>query len=218
MALKAVIFDMEGVLMDSEIYWLRGREGFARDRGKVWTTEDQSHAMGRNTVEWARVMQERLDLDEPVDDIIAEMKRRIVALYEERLPTRPGALEAVRLAAAHYRVGLASGSPTEIIRHVVQSTGLDQILEVVVYGDDIPNGKPAPDIYLTALANIGVEAAEAVGIEDSPNGLRALKAAGMKAIAAPSPDFPLPDEVRALADAHITSMEDFSLELLRGLA
>jgi HAD superfamily hydrolase (TIGR01509 family) len=217
MPVEAVIFDMDGVLVDSEVYWKLSREEFARDLGKVWTDADQRLAMGRNTVEWAEVMQERLEIDMPIDDIIADMLQRVIDHYERSLPTRPGAVDAVHLAAGHYRVGLASGSPTEIIRRVMELTGLDSVFEVMVYGDDIPNGKPAPDIYLETLRLMGVPAQKAAGIEDSANGVRALKAAGMYAIAAPSPDFPLPDEIVNMADQHITTMEDFTLELVRGL-
>ena len=94
-------------------------------------------------------------------------------------------------------------------------TGLDQVFEVLIYGDDIPNGKPAPDIYLEALRQLGVAPQNAVGIEDSANGVRALKAAGMYAIAAPSPGFALPDEVQQMADVVISSLEEFSLAMVR---
>ena len=218
MPVEAVVFDMDGVLVASEDYWRKSREEFARDLGKVWTMEDQRLAMGRNTVAWARVMQERLGIDMPVEDIIADMKRRVIAHYEERLPVRPGALEAVHLAARHYRVALASGSPTEIIQRVMQLTGLDQVFEVMVYGDDIANGKPAPDIYLETARQLGIPPQKIVGIEDSANGVRALKAAQMAAIAAPSPGFTLPDEVIQMADAVIHSLEDFSIELIHQIA
>ena len=111
--------------------------------------------MGRSTVGWAGVMRDKLALDESIDDIIAEMKARVIALYEARMPTRPGALESVRHMKQHFRVGLASGSPTEIIKAVLSITGLDQIFEVMIYGDEIPRGKPAPDIYLAALKALG---------------------------------------------------------------
>lgn len=218
MAIKAVIFDMDGVLVDSEVYWGQSRIEFAESRGKVWTDEFQREAMGRSTVGWAQVMKDRLDLSESVDEIIAEMKARVIAHYEQRMPSRPGALEAVALAAKHYRVGLASGSPTEIIERVIQLTGLDKIFEVVVFGDTVPNGKPHPDIYHVAMERLGVTPEVSIGIEDSGNGIRALKAAGMYAIAAPSPDFPLSDELIALADAHITEMTDFSVELIESIA
>ena len=215
MPIEAVIFDMDGVLVDSEVYWDKSRVEFARDRGLLWTDEFQRLAMGRSTVGWAGVMQEKLELDESIDEIIAEMKARVIAHYEERMPTRPGALESVGHMKGHFRVGLASGSPTEIIKAVLSITGLDQLFEVMIYGDEVPRGKPAPDIYLEALKQLGVSPVASLGIEDSANGLRSLKAAGMFAVAAPSPDFPLPDDVLALADAHIPTLEDFTVDLVR---
>ncbi len=215
MTLEVVIFDMDGVLVDSEVYWSVSRIEFAKDRGKDWTDEYQRLAMGRSTIGWAQVMQEQLDLDQSLDDIITEMKQRVIAHYEERLPTRLGALEAVKLASEHYRVALASGSPTDIIQRVMQLTELDQIFETMVYGDTVPNGKPAPDIYLEAMSRLKVSPEVCVGIEDSANGIRSLKNAGIRAIAAPSPEFPLPDDVLELADAHITDMQDLDLDLLR---
>lgn len=216
MPINAVIFDMDGVLVESEVYWRECREDFARQRGKVWTMDDQRAAMGRNTIEWARVMQERLALDEPVDDVMAEMIRRVIARIDDHLPLRPGAVEAVRLAGEHFRVALASGSPTPVIQAVTQRSGLDAIFEHMVFGDDFARGKPAPDIYLEALRLLATAPEEAVGIEDSSAGVRALKAAGMWAIAAPSPGFPLPEDVVALADRYIDSLEAITLDLLQG--
>lgn len=214
MSIQAVIFDMDGVLVDSEVYWLKSREEFAQDHGKVWKPEFYQLTMGVSTEEWGQIMRDKLELNMPRNEIIVEIKRRVIAHYEVKLPTRPGALEAVKLAAQHYKVGLASGSPTEIINAVMRLTGLDQVFEVIVYGDDIPNGKPAPDIYLEAMRQLNVTPDVSVGIEDSGNGIRALKAAGMYAIAAPSPDFPLKPEILAMADACIASLEEFSVSLV----
>lgn len=217
MAIKAVIFDMDGVLVDSEVYWGQSREEFAKDRSKVWTDEFQREAMGQSTIGWAQVMKERLKLSQTVDEIIVEMKERVIAHYEGRMPTRPGALEAVQLAAENYRVGLASGSPTNIIQRVMQLTGLDQIFEVTVYGDSIAKGKPAPDIYIEAMKRLNITPEVTVGIEDSANGIRSLKAAGMYIIAAPSPDYPLSSDILAISHAHITSLEEFSVNLVNSL-
>jgi len=217
MPIEAVIFDMDGVLVDSEVYWDESRVDFARDRGQIWTDEYQRLAMGRSTVGWAAVMQEQLQLAESIDDIIAEMKGRVIARYERRMPTRPGAIESVHRMKQHFRVGLASGSPTEIIKAVLRITGLDQVFEVMIYGDNIPRGKPAPDIYLEALKQLGVAPEAALGIEDSANGLRSLKAAGMAAVAAPSPGYPLPEDALMLADTHITTLENFTVGLVRGI-
>lgn len=213
--IEAVIFDMDGVLVDSEVYWAKSRVEFAQDRDKVWTDAYQRLAMGRSTVGWAEVMKDKLDLSESIDEIIVEMKQRVIAHYEERMPTRPGALESVKHMSEHFRVGLASGSPTEIIKAVLRITELDQIFEVMIYGDNIPKGKPAPDIYLEAMKQLGVTPAVTVGIEDSSNGIRSLKAAGMYAVAAPSPDFPLSGDILDMVDAHITTLEDFNVDLIR---
>jgi HAD superfamily hydrolase (TIGR01509 family) len=208
---------MDGVLVDSEVYWQQSREDFARALGKLWTPDDHRACMGRSTLEWAEIMRERLDLDWSLDQIIADIKARVIAHYEERLPVLPGALEAVRTAATIYKVALASGSATAIIQLVMQRTRLDQVFEAVIYGDDIPRGKPAPDIYLEAARRLGVSPAQSVGIEDSANGLRSLKAAGMRAIAVPSPSFPLPEDILKLADRVLPSLEAFSVGLVQSL-
>lgn len=215
MAIEAVIWDMDGVIVDSEPYWLQSREEFARDLGRLWTDADQRQCMGRSTIEWAQVMQEILNTPMTLDEIMADTIRRVMAHYAERMPARPGALEAVRLSGQHFHVALASGSPTAVIDHVLKLTGLDQVFEVIVYGDDMQHGKPAPDIYIETMRRLNVTPEVSIGIEDSGNGIRSLKAAQMYAIAAPSPDFPLSAEVLELADIHITSLEDFSLDLVR---
>jgi HAD superfamily hydrolase (TIGR01509 family) len=162
-------------------------------------------------------MRERLHLNMAMDDIITEIKSRVIAHYEERLPLLPGAIEAVHTTARGYRIALASGSPTEIIQRIMQLTRLEDVFEFMVYGDDQPNGKPAPDIYLETARLLRIPPQNCVGIEDSSNGVRALKAAGMKIIAAPSPGFTLPDDVAAMANRILPSLEQFSLDLVRGL-
>ncbi|MCU0515197.1 MAG: HAD family phosphatase [Anaerolineae bacterium] len=214
MPIEAIIFDMDGVLVDSEVYWLTAREAFARDLGRVWTDEHQRRAMGRSTVEWAQVMQDILQPPLTVPQIMADVIARVMRQYEAHMPARPGALAAVHLAAQHYRVALASGSPTAVIDHVLRLTGLDAVFGTVVYGDDMRHGKPAPDIYLETMRRLNVTPAVSLGIEDSGNGLRSLKAAGMYAIAAPSPAFPLGEDLLRLADAHIASLEEFNVALV----
>lgn len=215
MPIQAVIFDMDGVLVDSEAYWWQARVAFAEALGKVWSFDDQRTAMGRNTVEWARVMQERLQIDLPLDDIIGQVCGDVINRLEAHLPLLPGALEAVATAASAYRVALASGSPTPVINKVMALTGLDHVFEAMVYGDDMARGKPAPDIYLEAARRLGLEPEHCLGIEDSGNGLRSLKAAGMYALAVPSPGFPLSDDLLALADRVLPSLESFSVEMAR---
>lgn len=218
MPIKAVIFDMDGVIVDSEEYWLQSRVEFAARRGKPWTMDDQRLAMGRSTIEWARVMHERLSLHESLDDIMSEVIAGVNRRLEARLPVLPGAIEAVTLSGSAYPVALASGSPTSVIQEVMRLTGLDKVFRDVLYGDDMQNGKPDPEIYLKTAARLGVDPADCVGIEDSGNGLRALHAAKMRAIAVPSPGFPLSAELLALADVKLNSLTEYSLDLVQSLA
>ncbi len=217
MPIEAVVFDMEGVLMDSEGYWKIARENFSLDIGKTWTMDDQRATMGRNTTEWAQVMKDRLGVDWELDDVISDVIRRVLAQYEDHLPIRAGAVEAVRRMSSRYKVALASGSPTSVIDYAMKHTGLDEYLETRVYGDDILNGKPAPDIYLEALRLLDVIPERAAGIEDSANGVRALHNAGMLVIAAPSEGFDLAPEVIALANHTISHMDEITPELVEGL-
>jgi HAD superfamily hydrolase (TIGR01509 family) len=217
MPVKAVIFDMDGVIVDSEEYWWQSRVEFAARRGKAWTMDDQRLAMGRSTIEWARVMHERLALEESLDDIMGEVIGGVNARLAARLPVLPGAIEAVRLSGSAYPVALASGSPTSVIQEVMRLTGLDKVFRFVVYGDDMTHGKPDPEIYLKTAALLNVDPQDCLGIEDSGNGLRALHAAKMHVIAVPSPGFPLSDELLKLADVKLNSLTEFSLELVRSL-
>jgi beta-phosphoglucomutase-like phosphatase (HAD superfamily) len=167
MPIEAVIFDMDGVIIASEDYWWESRVEWATALGKTWTHDDQRASMGRNTVEWAEVMRDRLQLDGmPLPQIMADVTGLVVRRIEAHLPVLPGALEAVLTAASRYRVALASGSPTAVIQKVMTLTGLDKIFEVMVFGDDMPRGKPFPDIYLEAARQLGVEPIHCVGIED----------------------------------------------------
>ena len=140
-----------------------------------------------------------------------EIISRMQARYAVHLPQREGAVQAVRIAATHYRVALASGSPRALGEHVLRAMGLDQILTVTLYGDEVEHGKPAPDVYLRVLERIGVRPEHAVGVEDSGNGIRSLHAAGMGIIAAPSPGYALSADILALAGAHIQSLTEFSV-------
>ena len=217
MPIEAVVFDMEGVLMDSEGYWKIAREGFSQAIGKTWTMDDQRATMGRNTTEWAQGMKDRLALDWQLDDIISDVIRRVLAQYDERLPVRAGAIDAVKRMSSRYKVALASGSPTSVIDYAMKNTGLDVYLGIRVYGDNILNGKPAPDIYLEALRLLDVTPDSAAGIEDSSNGIRALHNAGMKVIAAPSEGFDLAPDVLGLANRAIAHMDEITVELVEQL-
>ena len=221
-AVEAVVFDMDGVLIESEELWREVREEFAAGIGLAWSAEDQASTMGCNTAAWSRVMVERMQLRERLgmdeEAVAREIIGRMRARYETSLPRREGAIDAVHRAASRYKVALASGSPKALGDFVLGATGLDKVFVATMYGDDVEHGKPAPDIYLRVLADIGVRPANAVGVEDSGNGIRSLAAAGMGIIAAPGPQFPLAPEVLALAGVQIDAMTQFSVELVERAA
>jgi len=216
--IEAVIFDMDGILIDSEVLWRQVREEFAADNNMHWSTEDQESTMGCNTAMWSRIMVDRLQLVQRLGmneaAIAVEIKARLLKKYEQHLPERVGAIAAVHLAATRYKVALASGSPNELASHVLRVTGLDKVFLATMYGDDVEHGKPAPDIYLRVLEKIGVAPRNAIGIEDSGNGIRSLSSAGMGIIAAPGPEFPLTEDVLAMADVRIQEMSEFSLDMV----
>jgi HAD superfamily hydrolase (TIGR01509 family) len=217
MSIAAVIFDMDGVLVDTEKSWQRARIDFAASLGKSWTLDDQRRLMGSSTREWVKYMQERLELDMPDPQVEDAIKSRLLSYYEQELPILPGAVEAIQLAARHYRVGLASGSAHWAIDAIMRITGLRPLFGSLVSGDEVAHGKPAPDVFLETARRLGTPPGQVAGIEDSGNGIRALKAAGMKAIAVPTPEIPLALEVLAMADVTLASLTQFDLELLQKL-
>jgi beta-phosphoglucomutase-like phosphatase (HAD superfamily) len=217
MPIRAVVFDMDGVLIDSEPVWNEVRVKLSAEHGRTWDEELQRACMGRATVEWAEVMRDRIPLRMTIPQVIEVVVGRMVGEYERHLPVLPGAVDAVRRMAAAFPVALASGSMTTLIHHVLRATGLDKVIPVVVLGDTVPRGKPAPDIYLEAARRLEIAPECCIGIEDSANGLRALRAAGMKAVAVPSPSYPLADEVLALADLHLRTLHELTVEAVKAL-
>lgn len=214
---QAVVFDMDGVIIDSEPVWQRVREDFAARHGRTWSTADQLSTMGCNSASWARIMLQRLDLGDAGFDeagIVRAIVDGMGAAYARRLPLRVGAVDAVRRVAAHSRVALASGSPRVLGEIVLRASGLEGLFEATLFGEDVARGKPAPDIYHQALQRLGVPAAAAVGVEDSGNGILALHAAGMAIVAAPQPDFALAPEAAALAGATIRSMHELDAAVI----
>ena len=212
-----IVFDMDGILVDTEKYWQQARIAFAESIGKPWTVDDQRNLMGSSTLEWAAYMKRQLEIETSLDDIIHEIKGRLLPYYEANLPIMPGAVAAVQLTAQHYPIALASGSAPWAIDAIMRITGLGPYFKVQVSADEVGRGKPAPDVFLEAARRLGIPPTQMLGIEDSGNGIRSLKAANMKAIAVPTPELPLAPEVEAMADVVLTSLESFDLPLIHRL-
>ena len=213
----AVIFDMDGLLVDSEPKWDEARAALAAKLGKPWNKDDHQAVMGLSTEAWARYMRDRWDIDMTLTDIVADIIGRMRAYYREQIPFRAGAVATVRLAAATYKVALASGSERSLIDIVVASPELSGCFEVVVSSDEVARGKPEPDVYLAAAERLGVTPARCVCVEDATNGILAGLNAGMKVIAVPDKAFPVAADVLSRADRVLGSLTEVNLDMLRDM-
>ena len=212
-AISAVIFDLDGVLVDTQIWWREVRDAWASGHGITWRDEDERSTMGANTGQWARTMGERAALGREHDaDIARSIIDALVGRYQVEGPPRiPGAVEAARRIAAAYPIAVASGAPRRLIDVALDATGLDDVVRIVVSADDVPHGKPAPDVYLEAARRLAVPPARCLVIEDSANGLRAARAAGMVAVLVPNAKVPPEPGAAELADFIVDRLDQLDL-------
>jgi HAD superfamily hydrolase (TIGR01509 family) len=214
--IEAVVFDMDGVLVDTEQLWDEVREALTEEWGGRYTPEAQEAMMGMSSPEWSRYLHEVVGLREPPEVIRDEVVRRMLARYETDLPVVPGAVEAVRrLAGDGFRLAVASSSNRELIDAVLDRLELTSAFQVTVSSEEVARGKPAPDVYLEAARRLGVPPSACVAIEDSASGIRAAHAAGMRVIAYPNRHYPPADGVLALADVVIRSLGDVTPKAIR---
>jgi HAD superfamily hydrolase (TIGR01509 family) len=209
---EAVVFDLDGVIVDSEQVWDEVREAYATESGGVYPESATRDMMGMSSVEWSRYMAETLRVPGTPEEINAAVVERMLARYGEAPPLIPGAVDAVRRIAARWPLGIASSSNPELIEVVVRTAGLGDVFRVAVSSQEVPRGKPAPDVYLEAARRLGVDAARCGAVEDSHNGIRSAKAAGMWVVAVPNPHFPPDEEAMALADVVLGATAELQVE------
>jgi HAD superfamily hydrolase (TIGR01509 family) len=195
----AVIFDLDGVLLDSEQRWNEAKEALVGEAGGTWTDEAATTMMGMSSPEWAAYLRDELGVPLDVREISADVVRRMQEGYEAGLPLLPGALDAVRALAARWPLGLASSSNREIIDVFLDAAGVREMFGATLSSEEVAHGKPAPDVYLATARELGVAPERCVAIEDSSNGLRSAAAAGMTLIAVPNPHYPPDDDALARA-------------------
>jgi len=207
---EAVIFDLDGVLLDSEQLWNEAKEALVRAAGGRWRDDAPQAMMGMSSLEWSAYLRDVLGVARDVAEINREVVARMEELYRTKLPLLPGAVEAVRALQGHWPLGLASSSNREIIDLALECAKIADAFSVTVSSEEVARGKPAPDVYLEACRRLGVRPSRSVALEDSSNGLRAAARAGMAVIAVPNPHYPPDDDALALAAESLQTLHQLT--------
>jgi HAD superfamily hydrolase (TIGR01509 family) len=188
--IKAVVFDMDGVLIDSEPVWERVRRNFVATRGGRWPDDAQDRMMGMSTAEWSAYISADFGLRVTAPQVAELVIAAMAAEYTAHLPLLPGAVDAVRDLSARWPLAVASSAPKSLIEAVLDISGLRSAFAAAVSSEEVHRGKPAPDVYLEAAARLGIPPGACAAVEDSTNGLRSAAAAGLAVIAVPRPEYP----------------------------
>jgi len=217
MTIEAIIFDMDGLLVDSEPTWDKARSAMAARVGKPWNQQDHFNVMGVSTEEWTQYMIDRLELSLTSEEVQKEVIDQMAAMYLQAIPFRPFAVESVRWAVARGPVALASGSPRQLIDIVTQSPELQGCFQVILSADEVGVGKPDPTVYLETAKRLGVAPEACLCLEDSPFGVESGRRANMYVINIPDPEFPLIPEQAKLADLILKSLGELSDQIITEL-
>jgi HAD superfamily hydrolase (TIGR01509 family) len=212
--IEAVIFDLDGVLIDSEQVWDDARREFVTEQGGRWHERAQRDMMGMSSTEWSQYVNRELGVGLPPQEISEQVVARLAGLYRERLPLVPGAREAVERLAERWSLGLASSSNRELIDLVLETSALATFFTVTVSSEEVARGKPAPDVYLEAARLLGVAPGSCAAIEDSQNGIRSAATAGLRVIAIPNAHFPPGPDALAAATLILPSLEELTVDVV----
>jgi HAD superfamily hydrolase (TIGR01509 family) len=211
---EAVIFDLDGVIVDSEQVWDEVREQYTVEAGGRYSETATRAMMGMSSTEWSTYMAEELALPGSPEEINAAIVQRMLARYGEAPPLIDGAVDVVRTIAQSVPVAIASSSNPELIEVVLRVSGLADVVREVVSSQEVARGKPAPDVYLEAARRLGVDPTRSTAVEDSQNGIRSAKEAGMRVFAVPNPHYPPDDDALALADVVLGSIDELTVDKL----
>ncbi|MEU2039839.1 HAD family hydrolase [Nocardia niwae] len=216
MGITAVVFDMDGVLIDSEPVWEEVRRGYVAEKGGRWLPDTQQRLMGMSTGEWSAYLSGELGVGEPPETVARDVIARMAERYAGGVPLLPGAIAAVQRISEQWPLGLASSSPRELIDAVLGRTGMIEYFSVTFSTEEVDRGKPAPDVYLTVATFLRQRPSDCVAVEDSSNGLRSAHAAGMRVIAAPRPEYPPASDALALAAKVVSGLDELTPALITG--
>ncbi len=211
---EAVVFDLDGVIVDSEQVWDEVRAQYVREQGRHYGPDATRAMMGMSSPEWSAYMAHELGVPETPEQINAHIVERMLARYGSSPPLIDGAVDAVSQVAQRWPIAIASSSNVELIDVVLAASGLAGLVRETVSSEQVARGKPAPDVYLEAAFRLGVDPSACAAVEDSHNGIRSAKAAGMFVYAIPNPHYPPGDDAVADADIVLASISELPAALL----
>jgi HAD superfamily hydrolase (TIGR01509 family) len=214
--IEAAVFDLDGVLLASEEVWDSVRERYVHERSGRYDQEVQRAMMGMSAPEWSRYLHEEAGVPEEPEAINRDVVDRMLEAYRRELPLLPGAVEAVRRAAAAFPLALASSSNRDVFEAVLELAGLTDCFRATVSSEEVARGKPAPDVYLEAARRLGVPPERCAAVEDSHAGIRSAKSAGMRVLAIPNASYPPDAEALDLADVTLASLDQLTPERIKG--
>ena len=215
--ISAVIFDLDGVILDSEERWVQAKKELVEETGGHWKPEAAHAMLGMSSPEWSRYLHDELGVPLSPEAINEAVVARMVEGYRRDLPLIDGSVEAVRRLAERWPLGLATSANREVIEVVLEAAGLVSAFAATVSSEEVGRGKPAPDVYLEAAARLNVAPGAAAAIEDSTSGLLAAHAAGMAVVAIPNRAFPPSDEALATADVVLGSIAELTPAVIDSL-
>jgi HAD superfamily hydrolase (TIGR01509 family) len=213
-SVEAVVFDLDGVIIDSEEVWEEVRRGYVASFGRSFLPDSQDRMMGMNTQEWSAHLADEVGLPrspaQVADDVLAQMAER----YRADLPLIPGSVESVRRIGERYPLALASSSARVLIDQVLATAGLTSSFQVTLSTEEVPRGKPYPDVYLTAAEKLGFAPSSCAAVEDSSNGLRSAGAAGLAVVAVPHGVYPPAPDALAMASLVVSDLRELTVEAI----
>ena len=209
-----MIFDLDGLLLDSESAWDGGRKALVAEAGLDWPDGATEAMLGMSSPEWSRYVHDELGVPLAPPEISDRVVAHVLETYADRLPLLPGAAAAVERIAARWPLALASSSNRAVIETVMETSGWGAVFEAWVSSEEVGRGKPAPDVFLEAARRIGLDPREGAGIEDSHNGILAASAAGLRVVAIPNREFPPGQAALAAADVVLASLDGLTPEAI----
>lgn len=214
MSIEAVVFDLDGVIIDSEEVWEEVRRGYVASFGRSFRPDTQERMMGMSTPEWSAHLAEEVGVPRTAAQVADDVLGQMAVRYRDDLPLIPGSVASVRRIAERYPVALASSSARVLIDQVLATAELTSVFQVTLSTEEVPRGKPYPDVYLAAAEKLGLAPAVCAAVEDSSNGLRSAGAAGFAVVAVPHGVYPPAPDALATASLVVSDLRELTVEAI----